>query len=593
MTAPYDWNPYISAAASRFGVPPALVSSVIGVESGGRPDALSGKNAGGLMQIIPSTYNELAKKHGLGPDRFNPADNVMGGTAYLRQLYDQYGNWPEALQAYNAGMGAMEKVKAGKIPLPTETANYVPSVLRRAGMQGTDMAIGQRRTAAGMTEDDLLELSRNGTMPRPGSGGLLDVPPEKNWLEGLGGIWNMGETPSKPPRPEGAVSDLPSQTERLDVTGRMNELMQGLLAPQTRGPSLTPGQYQLAGAGEAVGQLAGVTNRRVGIGEILGALGGGLTRGTLAGERAQTERLGSEFDRLGKFATIQGQQRTADLNEWNSVYDNQYKQALTQKALAPTADADRYKVVGKHVYDTQTKQFIASPEADGAGGPFEGNAAEVQGVNALIKAGKITPEQGATWLASKGGAGLNGSYDIFSPLQMSGNTTPSAPGTATAGPPASAQGPINLRPGVPTPNNEQSLAAGFANRLNESVKVFDTLENEGYVTPGLYDRAVDKVPVAGNYMTSGQFQQMEQAQREFINAQLRRESGAAISEGEFENARRQYFPQPGDSEAVLAQKRRSRNLAIANMAQSAGPAKLGFTPPKINEPGGEDPLGIR
>ena len=582
------WDQYVEANALRFGVPPALVQSVIRAESGGRPNAVSPKGAGGYMQIMPNTYAELRQQHGLGEDRFDPANNIAGGTAYLAQLYKQFGNWEDAVAAYNAGPGRWANVKAGKVSAPAETTAYAPKVMGAV----PELNVSKLPTPQPVQENGGMPNFRSArTTPRNKS--LLEVEPEKNWLEGLGGIWNMGETPSKPPRPEGAVSDLPTQTERLDVTGRMNELMQGLLAPQTRGPSLTPGQYQLAGAGEAVGQLAGVTNRRVGIGEILGALGGGLTRGALAGEKAQQERLGNEFDRLGKFATIQGQQRTADLNERNSVYDNRLKQAQTQKALAPETDSDRYKVVGKHVYDTQTKQFIAAPDAAGVGGPFEGNAAEVQGVNALIAAGKITPEQGATWLASKGGAGINGSYDIFSPLQMSGNTTPSASGTATGGPPASAQGPINLRPGVPTPTNEQNLNAGFANRLNESVKVFDTLENEGYVTPGLRDRAADTVPLVGNYLTSEQFQRQEQAQREFINAQLRRESGAAISPSEFENAARQYFPQPGDSEAVLAQKRRSRNMAIANMAQSAGPAPLRFTPPKINEPGGDDPLGIR
>ena len=60
---------------------------------------------------------------------------------------------------------------------------------------------------------------------------------------------------------------------------------------------------------------------------------------------------------------------------------------------------------------------------------------------------------------------------------------------------------------------------------------------------------------------SGQ-QRVEQAQRDFINAILRRESGAAIAESEFSNARKQYFPQAGDSKAVIEQKARNRQLAI-------------------------------
>ena len=59
-----------------------------------------------------------------------------------------------------------------------------------------------------------------------------------------------------------------------------------------------------------------------------------------------------------------------------------------------------------------------------------------------------------------------------------------------------------------------------------------------------------------------QEQQIEQAQRDFINAALRRESGAVISDAEFANARQQYFPQPGDSKQVIDQKRRNREMAI-------------------------------
>jgi len=60
-------------------------------------------------------------------------------------------------------------------------------------------------------------------------------------------------------------------------------------------------------------------------------------------------------------------------------------------------------------------------------------------------------------------------------------------------------------------------------------------------------------------------QSIEQAQRDFINAVLRRESGAVISPGEFTNAQKQYFPQPGDSLKVLAQKRANRTLAIKGL----------------------------
>lgn len=76
----------------------------------------------------------------------------------------------------------------------------------------------------------------------------------------------------------------------------------------------------------------------------------------------------------------------------------------------------------------------------------------------------------------------------------------------------------------------------------------------------------------GNQMLSDEAQKAEQAQRDFVNAVLRQESGAVISEQEFSNARKQYFPQPGDSKAVLEQKARNRKTAIDGFRTMAGPA---------------------
>lgn len=76
----------------------------------------------------------------------------------------------------------------------------------------------------------------------------------------------------------------------------------------------------------------------------------------------------------------------------------------------------------------------------------------------------------------------------------------------------------------------------------------------------------------GNVVMSKEGQQAEQAMRDFVNAVLRQESGAAISQSEFDNAKRQYFPQPGDSEKVIAQKARNRQIAIEGFKRNAGRA---------------------
>ena len=104
-------------------VSPALVLAVIGIESAGRPDAVSHAGAQGLMQLIPAT----AERFGVS-DSTNPAQNIKGGVAYLDWLMKRFDRDPlMVLAAYNAGEGAVD-ANAGIPPYP-ETRDYVPKVL--------------------------------------------------------------------------------------------------------------------------------------------------------------------------------------------------------------------------------------------------------------------------------------------------------------------------------------------------------------------------------------------------------------------------------------------------------------------------------
>ncbi len=114
---------HVQRAASRFGLSPELVEAVVAAESGGEVRAVSKAGAMGLMQLMPGTWMELRRRLALGPDPFDPADNVLAGTAYLRQLLDRYGS-PGFLAAYNAGPGRYEQSLAGRA-LPAETVRYV------------------------------------------------------------------------------------------------------------------------------------------------------------------------------------------------------------------------------------------------------------------------------------------------------------------------------------------------------------------------------------------------------------------------------------------------------------------------------------
>ncbi len=111
----------IKSAGGREGVGEDLLRSVIDVESNFNPDAVSEDGARGLMQLMPSTAEQL----GVNPD--NPQENIEGGAKYLGQMLDRFGNLKEALAAYNAGPQAVEDY--GGVPPFQETQNYVKNVL--------------------------------------------------------------------------------------------------------------------------------------------------------------------------------------------------------------------------------------------------------------------------------------------------------------------------------------------------------------------------------------------------------------------------------------------------------------------------------
>ena len=124
----------------------------------------------------------------------------------------------------------------------------------------------------------------------------------------------------------------------------------------------------------------------------------------------------------------------------------------------------------------------------------------------------------------------------------------------------------------------QRLAAGFATRIEQSGSVIDRL---GKDFTGVFSR----FPTLEGFKSEDR-KLLEQAERNFVNAVLRRESGAAISPEEFVSAEKQYFPQRGDGEAVLNQKAENRTTILESMKLEAGAAfgeLAGELPPAINQ----------
>ena len=126
------WGPYIETAARRFDVPDAWIRAVIQQESGGH-EFINGQfvtslpGAMGLMQLMPPTYDDMRNQYALGPDPYEPHDNIMAGTAYLRQMYDIYGS-PGFLAAYNTGPGRLDDFLTRNRALPNETRQYVAAI---------------------------------------------------------------------------------------------------------------------------------------------------------------------------------------------------------------------------------------------------------------------------------------------------------------------------------------------------------------------------------------------------------------------------------------------------------------------------------
>jgi soluble lytic murein transglycosylase-like protein len=110
--------------AAKYRVDPKLVLAVIATESAFQADAISPKNARGLMQLMPDTAQRFGVKN-----TFDPADNIRGGTMYLRWLLAHFhGDTALAIAAYNAGENAVDRY-SGVPPYP-ETQAYLEKVRR-------------------------------------------------------------------------------------------------------------------------------------------------------------------------------------------------------------------------------------------------------------------------------------------------------------------------------------------------------------------------------------------------------------------------------------------------------------------------------
>ncbi len=170
----------VSAASSRNRIDPDLIYSVIRAESGFNANAVSPKGAQGLMQLMPETAASLGVQ-----DALNPADNVEGGTRYLRDLLDFYhDDLLKTLAAYNAGPERVEQYKG--VPPYRETRAYVTRIV-------TDF---NRKKIA----------QRGGQADRPASH-PSNVPSKAATTDKTNGSRPAGDAPSARTKPLGSMPD--------------------------------------------------------------------------------------------------------------------------------------------------------------------------------------------------------------------------------------------------------------------------------------------------------------------------------------------------------------------------------------------------
>jgi hypothetical protein len=240
-------------------------------------------------------------------------------------------------------------------------------------------------------------------------------------------------------------------------------------------------------------------------------------------------------------------------------------------------------------------EYGTTPQFDSEGRAFVVNkAGGIRYLDGVSKAPETTELQRNYEYAK--GQGYTGSFDDFrksgiarttvdvrygapvSGVDAEGNPVFFQP-NPTGGPPSIIQG---VRPEGKAQTESQANAALYAERMAESEPVF-----ESFAPPSYGSRAKESLPGnIGNVMLTPEARQWFQAERNFINAVLRKESGAVISDSEFDSARKQYIPQPGDDEKTKAQKRQARETAIRAIGAAAG---ANYKPAPINPPEGVTP----
>jgi hypothetical protein len=373
------------------------------------------------------------------------------------------------------------------------------------------------------------------------------------------------------------VFSLPTEYERQTAEARRREMMAEILAQQ----AYDPGQYQ----GAPIPKAAPVVKALEGY-----LRGREMRKAREAGEKAEAEvsRSGQQImGRLMGGAPIAepvmpdafGLDEVRVQSQYRASPDDAMRMAMTPAgSAAMRGNPALAAMLARTMERPEAEEFYAPTETEGGLVQFgkRGGMRET-GLKPSPKAPQaVTPttivKDGRRVVVDARTGKEIGAAPETSPLVV--NYGSPVAGVDEEGNPVFFQpeksgGAPSIVPGVrPSPkgmNENQAKAAGFADRIAESSPVLDT-------SPQSVGASILSEVPGGNFALDPSQQMFFQAERNFINAVLRRESGAVISDAEFANARKQYIPQPGDSGPVLEQKRRNRETVLRSLSRDAGPS---------------------
>ena len=308
----------------------------------------------------------------------------------------------------------------------------------------------------------------------------------------------------------------------------------------------------------------------------------GMERERLALDRRQTEQIiaasragmANDATRL-QFAREEGKRQAA---EFALTLDDRQRAELAAKAKSASETALVAYKQGPEAWDRWNNDNPEFEDVSYEDAPIKISTA-LGALDALMPQPAPTAVQNRAGMAVAGG--LTPDTPEYRDYMLNGEVQRTETATAPSGyrfngpdleaiPGGPADPKVGARTAVPTEGERK--AAGMFDRMEAAERTLDGLAGQGAQNLSLMERGMTRAGVPEGYALSAPSQQVLQAQRDWVRAKLRLESGAVIGDEEMAEEIRTYFPQPGESEAVIAQKRQSRAQAMEQVRTQGGRA---------------------